>query len=243
MPIPYCKSHGIQVSNTPDVTISATAETTLYLMLAVTRKFGGAERTLRRGAWLRECELGREPRGKTLGIVGMGAIGSEVARRARGGLRVERVLYTKRARLGSEQEAELGGAEFCGLDTLLREADIVSVHVPLSPATRNLIGARQLSLMKPSAVLINTSRGGVVDETALLKALDEGRLAGAGLDVFEGEPEIRAAWREREDCVVLPHVGTHTFETRLEMDLRGLRNLRAALEGEGKVEDLVAELK
>ncbi|TGZ77517.1 glyoxylate reductase [Ascodesmis nigricans] len=240
IPIPYCLEHGIQVSNTPDVTESATADTALYLILSALRGFNRSERILRSGGWLRDCPLGHEPRGKTIGVLGLGGIGREVVKRVKP-LGVGRVIYHNRRRVDAAVEKELG-VEYVTFEELLKEADVLTIHVPLSEATYHVVGEKEIAMMKQGAVVVNTARGGVVDDEALVKALEEGRVAAAGFDVLEGEPEVRWGLAEREDVVLLPHVGTHTVETRTEMDLRGLRNLRAVLEG-GEVEDLVVELE
>lgn len=203
---------GIVVCNTPGANDVAVAELTLALMLALARHLPAAHEAVRRGAW--ERPVGTELRGKRLGLVGAGRIGLEVARLGRAvGMAV--AYYDPVRRPDAERELNLA---FAPLDQVLAEADIISVHVPLTPATRHLLGARELSLVKPSALLINTSRGGVVDEGALLAALDEGRLAGAALDVFEEEPPGASHPLVGHPKVIhTPHLGARTTEAVARM--------------------------
>jgi len=225
-------ARGIPVSNTPGVLTDATADVAFALILAVNRRVVEGDRMVREGRfrfWAPFLFLGSEVSGKTLGIVGMGRIGQAVARRARGfGMPV---LYNNRSRLGREEEAALG-ASFRSLPDLLAEADIVSLHVPLTPETRHLIDREVLGRMKPSAVLINTSRGPVVDEKALVDALRAGTIAAAGLDVYEEEPRLAAGLAELDNTVLLPHVGSATWETRMKMADLAVTNLLAGLRGE-----------
>ncbi len=223
---------GIPVSNTPDVLTDATADTALALMLACARRVIEGDRRTRQGRfkhWAPLHFLGTEVSGKTLGIVGLGRIGRAVCRRAAGfGMRV---LYHNRRRLPPEEESQLGVVH-AGLESLLAGADFVSLHVPLTPHTRHLIGADELRRMKSTAYLINTARGPVVDERALVRALQEGRIAGAGLDVYENEPELAPGLAELENTVLLPHVGSATIETRTRMAELAAENLLAGLRGE-----------
>ena len=211
---------GIVVSNTPDVLTEATAELTVALTLALLRRLVEGDRLVRRRdewALAPTFMLGEGLAGKTLGIVGLGRIGREVARLAEAfGMRV---VHTR----GSGPYEELP------LDQLLAEADVVSLHVPLTPETRHLIAAPELELMRPSAVLVNVSRGPVVDEAALVDALVEGRIAGAALDVYEREPEVSAGLLELENVVLVPHLGSATQETREAMGLLCVEALRAVL--------------
>ncbi len=228
---------GIVVSNTPGVLTEATAELALMLMLMVARRAGEGERELRRGAWSgwRPTHLvGRAVAGRTLGIVGMGRIGRAVARSAQAGLGM-RILYFTR----SGGSAGSLRAERCGtLDELLAEADFVSLHTPSTPETRHLIGAERLRRMRPQAFLINTARGDIVDERALAAALRDGTIAGAGLDVYEREPEVAAELLALENVVLLPHLGSATEDARLAMGRRAHANLRTFFAG-GTPEDLV----
>lgn len=222
------RSVGVRVSNTPGVLTEATAELTLALILAVLRRLGEGERLVRSGGWTGwepTQLLGRSAHGLRLGVVGMGRIGTTVARRANAGLGMS-ILYTSRSPV---PPWELGGVEArnVSLDELLAESDVVTLHVPSTPDTHHLIDARRLALMPPASVLINTARGNIVDEAALVAALSEGRLAGAGLDVYAGEPSVPEALRAMEQVVLLPHLGSATLETRTAMGNLALDNLRA----------------
>jgi glyoxylate reductase len=227
-----CTERGIAVCNTPGVLTDATADATLALMLAVCRRVVEADRLTRSGGWrywTPTLVVGQDLTEATLGIVGLGRIGLEVARRAHA-FRM-RILYHNRHRR-PDAEAELG-AEFVDLDTLLAEADFVSLHVPANAETRNLIGATELARMRPTAYLINAARGSVVDQAALTAALRERRIAGAGLDVFNPEPiSLDDPLLELDNCVLMPHVGAATIRTRQRMADLAARNLIAVLEGE-----------
>jgi glyoxylate reductase len=207
-----CERRGIVVSNTPDVLTDATAEMTIALMLALTRRVAEGDRFLRRGVtwqWAPTFMLGRGLQGLSLGLVGFGRIGQAVA-----GL------------------AEAHGMEVVHsrpLDDLLTDADIVSLHVPLTEETHHLIGERELSLMKTTAYLVNTSRGPVVDEPALARALAEGTIAGAALDVFEREPDVEPALLQLENVVAVPHLASATHEAREAMGMLCAKALREAL--------------
>jgi glyoxylate reductase len=222
---------GVIVTNTPGVLDETTADTAFMLMLAAARRLGEAERMLRAGRWKSwgpKQLIGPDVWGKTLGIIGMGRIGTVVARRAKGfGMRI---LYHNRSR-NEEAERELG-ARRVGLNELLRESDFVSVHTPLTPETRYLIGADELAKMKPEAVLVNTSRGPVVDEVALAEALAERRIFAAGLDVYEDEPAVHPKLLELENVVLAPHIGSASIETRDRMAGLAAKNLIAVLRGD-----------
>lgn len=225
-------ARGIPVSNTPGVLTDTTADLAFALILAVARRVVEGDRMIREGRfryWAPFLFLGRDVSGKTLGIVGLGRIGKAVARRARGFNM--RVVYYNQHRLDISEEHDLG-VEYMGMKSLLREADFVSLHVPLTPQTRHLIGREELFLMKPTAFLINTSRGPVVDEKALVAVLGEGRIAGAGLDVYENEPALAHGLAELENVVLLPHVGSASIETRMKMARMAVENLLAGLRGE-----------
>jgi len=220
---------GITVTNTPEVLTECTADLTLALILMVCRRTGEGERELRAGCWRgwRPTHLlGHRVSGRTLGIIGLGRIGRAVARRARDGFGMKVIAHTRTPRAG--ERLELREA----LDDLLREADIVSLHVPATAQTRGMIDCRRLALMRPGAYLINTARGGLVDEQALVDALRSGALAGAGLDVYSSEPAVHPGLRTLENVVLLPHLGSATEETRAAMGLRALDNLRAIVCGE-----------
>jgi glyoxylate reductase len=223
---------GIPVTNTPGVLTGATADLAFALILATARRIAAGDRRVREGKftyWAPLLFLGQEVSGKTLGLIGLGRIGQAVAQRARGfGMRV---LYHSRTRLAPAAEQELQVA-YAPRETLLREADFVSLHVPLTPETRHLIGRRELELMKPTAFLINTAPGPVVDEAALVEALRRGQLGGAGLDVYEREPELSPGLTDLDNVVLLPHLGSATIETRTRMGLMAAENLLAGLRGE-----------
>jgi glyoxylate reductase len=227
--LPAARSRGIVVTNTPDVLTDATADLAWALLLAVARRVVEGDRLARSGRWTGwepTQLLGAEVTGATLGIVGMGRIGQAVARRA-GGFGM-RILYASRSAIRSK---ESDAWERTSLERLLAESDFVSLHVPLAAETRHLIGPEQLAGMKPTTYLINTSRGPVVDETALVEALEAGRLAGAGLDVYEQEPSIHPSLRTNPRVVLLPHLGSATARTRIRMGLMCLENVMAVLEG------------
>jgi len=225
-------ARGIVVTNTPGILTEATAELAFALILAAARRVVDLDRRTRAGEWTCWAPLlflSREVSGKTLGVVGLGRIGRAVARRARAfGMRV---LYHSRSRLEAEEERDLG-VEYAEKDELLATADFVSLHVPLSAETRHLIGRRELGLMKPTAYLINTSRGPVVDEAALVEALKARRIEGAGLDVYENEPMLAPGLAALDNAVLLPHVGSATVETRTKMARMAAENLLSALRGE-----------
>jgi glyoxylate reductase len=223
---------GIPVTNTPGVLTETTADVAFALILATARRIVEGDRRVREGKfryWAPLLFLGQEVSGKTLGIIGMGRIGQAVARRARGfGMKI---IYQSRTRLAPAEEQELQASPV-PLSTLLREADFVTLHVPLTPQTRHLIGAPELALMKSSAHLINTARGLVVDEAALVAALRQGQIRGAGLDVYENEPDLSPGLADHDNVVLLPHVGSATIETRTRMAMMAAENLLTALRGD-----------
>jgi glyoxylate reductase len=225
------RSRGIVVTNTPGVLTDATADLTFGLLLAVTRRLGEGERLLRsRTPWEFDLGfmLGSGLQGKTLGIVGLGQIGRAVAHRARAfGMDV---VYSGRRRADERVERELQ-ARYLPLPELLRTADVVSLHCPLTPQTRHLVDAAALAAMKPSAYLVNTTRGPVVDEAALADALERGEIAGAGLDVFENEPEVHPRLLGLDTVALAPHLGSATVETRTAMAQLAADNVRAVLRG------------
>ena len=227
-----CNRRHTLVTNTAGVLTEATADLAFALLLAVGRRIAEGDRYVRGGHWKQwewNCLWGTEMHGKTLGLYGFGRIAQATARRARGFSM--RILYHARHRVSAEIEKEFA-AEFVDRETLLRRSDFLSMHVPLTPETRHAVGAPQLALMKPSAFLINAARGPVVDEEALVQALQSGRLAGAGLDVFEDEPRVHPALIAMDNVTLSPHVGSATAETRLRMALLASENLLAALRGE-----------
>jgi glyoxylate reductase len=223
---------GVLVTNTPGVLDETTADLAFALMMAAARRVVEGDRQVRDGrwrGWAIDHLLGQDVHGSVLGVVGMGRIGRAVARRGRGfGMRV---VYCSRHRLPASREAELD-ATWMELTRLLGEADFVSLHVPLGPRTRHLIGAGELALMKPSAVLVNTARGPVVDEQALAGALRDRRIFAAGLDVYENEPRVHPGLVDLDNVVLAPHIGSGSVRTRARMCEVAARNMAAALSGE-----------
>lgn len=228
------RRQGIVVTNTPGVLTDDTADLTMLLILAAARRAREGERELQSGLWTgwRPTHLlGTRVTGATLGIVGFGRIGQAVARRASAGFGM-RVVYHSRRRAGPDVEAASGATYVPVLESLLGACDIVSLHCPATPATRHLIGSAQLAAMRPSAYLVNTSRGDVVDELALVSALEEGRIAGAGLDVFEHEPAVPDALRSLPNVYALPHLGSATTASRVAMGECAVRNIAAFVRGD-----------
>lgn len=222
---------GIMVTNTPGVLTDSTADIAFALMLAVCRRVVEGDRQVRDGQFKHFAPflfLGQDISGKVLGIIGMGRIGQAVAKRGKGfGMPI---LYSSRTRLSPEKEASMG-ARYADMQTVLKEADILSIHVPLTEKTLHLIDAEALRTMKPSAVLINTARGPVIDEAALLVALREKWIGGAGLDVYEKEPVLTPGLTDCTNAVLLPHIGSATIETRTRMASLAVDNLLAGLTG------------
>jgi D-3-phosphoglycerate dehydrogenase len=226
-----CTRRGIVVTNTPDVLTDATAELAWALVFAVARRIVEAhkyvEKRLWRG-WSPTLFLGIELKGKTLGVLGAGRIGQAFALKSAGfGMKV--VYYNRRPNEVLEKQL---GARKVDLDELLQVSDIISLHLPLTPETYHLIGEREFNLMKPNAIFINTARGKIVDEKALVKVLKERRIYGAGLDVFEFEPRISEELYELDNVVMLPHIGSATVEARTKMAELVVENLRAFFNGE-----------
>lgn len=232
--IAAAKAKGIAVSNTPGVLTDATADIAMTLLLMAARRAGEGERELRDGRWTgwRPTHLiGSALKGKVLGLVGMGRIAVATARRARHGFGM-RIAYYGRRECDPAVAAELEAEFFPDLHALLGSADFVSLHVPGGAETANLIDAAALAAMKPEAYLINTARGGVIDHDALVAALCEGRLAGAGLDVYPEEPKVPDALLTLENVVLLPHLGSATSVTRVAMGMKALANVEAFAKGE-----------
>jgi glyoxylate reductase len=224
-----CTRHRVLATNTPDVLNEATADHAWALLLAAARRVGESERWLRAGHWRRwtfDMFNGAEVSASTLGVLGMGRIGRAIARRARGFAMP--VVYHNRTRLPADQE---DGARYVAFDALLRESDHLVLVVPYSADVHHIIGARELALMKPGAVLVNIARGGVVDDAALVEALREGRIAAAGLDVYENEPALNPGFLALENVVLTPHIASSTRRTRTAMAALAIANVRAALAG------------
>jgi glyoxylate reductase len=222
---------GVVVTNTPEVLNETTADTAFMLLLAAARRLGEAERLLRSGGWEAWGPMqltGPDVWGKKLGIVGFGRIGQALARRARG---FDMDLAYHDQYRNEEAERELA-ARYLDLDELLQGSDFVSVHTPLTPETTHLIGPEELEKMKPEAVLVNSSRGLVVDEAALADALATGRIFAAGLDVYEEEPEVHSKLLKLDNVVLAPHIGSASIETRDKMAALAAENLAAVLRGE-----------
>jgi len=223
---------GILVTNTPGVVTESTADLTWSLLCSLARRIAEGYRYIRAGKW-RDWTLllmaGSDIHGKTLGLCGMGRIGQAVARRAKGFNM--RILYHNRQRLDTALESELN-ATWVEKRTLLQQADFVSLHVPLSAATTHFIGVEELRMMRPTAYLINAARGPVVDEAALIQALQQGWIAGAALDVFEHEPHVPQALQELENVVLVPHIGSASVATRTRMAVMAAENLVAVLREE-----------
>jgi lactate dehydrogenase-like 2-hydroxyacid dehydrogenase len=220
------QKNNVVVTNTPDVLTDDTADLAIALMLMAARRLGEGEREVRSGSWTGwrpTHHLGTRVSGKTLGILGLGRIGKAVAKRAHDGFNM-RVLYFDPPIPIGEAKA-LGAEPRASIDDVLRESDFVSLHAPATPETRHMINAKTIALMPPHAILINTSRGDVVDESALAEALAAKRIAGAGLDVFEKEPTVSPALLGLDNVVLLPHLGSATTDTRVAMGERALDNL------------------
>ena len=227
------EQRGVLLTNTPDVLTETTADTGFALILACARRVVELDGWIRAGHWragIGPAQFGCDVQGKTLGIVGMGRIGEALARRAHAGFGMRVLYHTRQPRPEVEARFDAG---YRSLDALLAESDFVCLCLPLTGATQNLIGARELALMKPSAILVNISRGRVLDEAALLQALAERRIRGAGLDVFVQEPlSVDSPLLQLDNLVVTPHIGSATLETREAMARCAVDNLLAALAGE-----------
>jgi glyoxylate reductase len=224
------RQRGLVVTNTPDVLTDATADLTWALLLATARRVVEGDALIRSGRWTGWSPtqlLGAEVSGKTLGIIGMGRIGQAVAHRAVG-FRMPVRYHTRQPLAASSLSREW---EHRSLRDLLVEADVVTIHVPLTSSTQHLIGARELAWMRPTAFVINTARGPIIEEWALADALKLGIIAGAGLDVYEREPAIHSALVQLEQVVLLPHLGSATLQARVQMGLVCLKNIQAVLDG------------
>ena len=236
------RARGITVTNTPGVFTDDTADMTMALILSIPRRLAEGERMMRDGRWTGWSPthmLGHRVGGKVLGIIGMGRIGRAVARRARGfGLSVH---YHNRQRLPAAIEGELGVTWQDSIDALIAASDILSIHCPHTPETHGMIDARRIALMKPSATLINTARGEIVDEAALILALEIGAIAGAGLDVYSHEPAVDPRLLALDNVVLLPHVGSATIEGREDSGARVIANIRAWSDGHRPPDQVLEE--
>ena len=227
-----CSRHGVMVTNTPGVLTDSVADYSMGLIIATCRRMTEGEAYLRKGEWkgtfLKQM-LGQDVHGATLGICGFGRIGQAIARRARGF--DMKILYHSRSRAAADAERE-AGAVYTAKDELLRSADVVLLILPFTPETQHFIGARELALMKPSAVLVNMARGGIVDDAALIDALKRKVIWAAGLDVFENEPRLNPGFLELANVVLSPHIASASAPTRKAMAMTAARNLVAALSGQ-----------
>ncbi len=237
------RQRGITVTNTPDVLTEDTADMTMGLILAVSRRLTEGERRLRSGdwhGWAPTSMLGHRIYGKRLGIVGMGRIGQALARRARGfGLSIH---YHNRHKLHEEVEQELEATHWESLDQMLARMDVISVNCPHTPATYHLLSARRLKLLQGHAVIVNTSRGEVIDENALTRMLVAGEIGAAGLDVFEHEPAVNPKLVALDNVVLLPHMGSATFEGRIDMGEKVLINIKTFIDGHNPPDRVLGEV-
>jgi len=227
------QARGIVVTNTPGVLTDCTADIGMSLLLSVARRAGEGERQVRAGQWAGWCPthmIGAKVTGKTIGIIGMGRIGKAMAKRAHFGFDMEVVFYN-RSKVDDEETRAMGARQLASIEDVLAQADFVSLHCPGGAENRHLINAERLAAMKRGGFLINTARGDVVDQKALVAALDSGQIAGAGLDVYDGEPDVPGALMRMENVVLLPHLGSATEETRVAMGMKAVDNLTAFFEG------------
>ncbi|PGG97342.1 D-3-phosphoglycerate dehydrogenase [Blastomyces parvus] len=219
--IATCTKKQIRVSSTPGAVAPATADIAIFLMIGALRQAWPLLDAVRAGRWRGESGLGHDPQGKVLGILGMGGIGTEVARRAKAfGMEI---IYHNRARANPEPE----GTKYVTFDELLSQSDVISLNCTLTDQTRHIIGKREFMKMKEGVVIVNTARGAVIDEKALVEALETNKVASVGLDVYEDEPKIPRALREHPRAFLLPHIGTFTCETQKKMEELVLRNLKS----------------
>ena len=227
-----CTGHGVMVTNTPGVLTDSVADYSMGLIIATCRRMTEGEAYLRKGEWkgtfLKQM-LGQDVHGATLGIFGFGRIGQAVARRARGF--DMKILYHSRSRAAADAERE-SGAVYTGKEALLRTADVVLLILPFTPETQHFIGAKELALMKPAAVLVNVARGGIVDDAALIDALKKKTIWAAGLDVYENEPRLNPGFLELGNVVLSPHIASASEPTRKAMAMTAAKNLAAALSGQ-----------
>ncbi|KAJ5147125.1 hypothetical protein N7526_000477 [Penicillium atrosanguineum] len=220
-----CTQRNIAVSSTPVAVNNATADVGIFLMIGALRQAYVPIAALRAGQWQGQTTLGNDPQGKVLGILGMGGIGREMATRAKAfGMKIQ---YHNRSRLPTELEA---GATYVSFDELLANSDVFSLNLALNASTRHIIGATEFGKMKDGVVVVNTARGALIDEKALVAALDSGKVRSAGLDVYEEEPKIELGLVNNPRVMLLPHIGTATFETQKEMEILVLDNLKLAVE-------------
>ncbi|KAF8306720.1 hypothetical protein DL93DRAFT_2088548 [Clavulina sp. PMI_390] len=232
-----CKARGILVTNTPGAVDDGTATTALYLIISACRQFALGERNARAGLWKKDFQPAHDPSSRTLGILGLGGIGLRTAEMARG--IPMKVVYHNRKPAPNAP----AWAEYCStMEEFLSKTDVLSIHVPLTSATINMVGEKEIRMLKKGSIIVNTARGKVLDEQALIRALKDGHLFGAGLDVFANEPEINPELISLPNVAMLPHLGTSTEESQHAMEVRALENLSEFLQGrEGK--DIVPETR
>ncbi|EME84252.1 uncharacterized protein MYCFIDRAFT_133438 [Pseudocercospora fijiensis CIRAD86] len=238
--VPAVTDRGIQVSSTPIAVDAATADAVaLFLLLGALRRVSIPFLACRRKEWRgKNFALGHDPKNKILGILGMGGIGQAVAERAKAfGMSIQ---YHNRNRLPEEKER---GAKYVSFDDLMRTSDVISLNLALNPSTRHIIAKPQFDMMKDGVVIVNTARGPIIDEAALVDSLNSGKVFSAGLDVFEEEPNIHPGLLENENVVLLPHIGTATWETQREMEILVLDNLKSAIEGKGLLTQIPEQKK
>ncbi|KAI4177099.1 MAG: hypothetical protein LQ343_000581 [Gyalolechia ehrenbergii] len=222
-----CANRGISVSNTPGAVDASTANTAIYLLLGALRRVHVPATALREGKWRGSMGLGHDPEGKTLGILGMGGIGSAFALRA---VPFDfKIQYHNRNPVVHPSKNPTN-AKYVGFEELLRTSDVISIHLPLNDTTKRMIGREQFAMMKDGVVIVNTARGKIVDERALVEALEQGKVFAAGLDVYEKEPEIHPGLIKNDNVVLMPHIGTATVETLRKMEILVIDNIRSVLE-------------
>lgn len=229
--LPAAQKRGIVISNTPGVLTETVAEFTIGLIFAITKRIVEADEFIRRGkfiGWAPMLFLGSDLKDKTLGIVGLGRIGGEVARRMHDGFDMNIIYYDAKR---NEELEKIYKVKYADLETLLKTSDVISIHVPLLPTTRHLIGAKEMAMMKPSAYLINSSRGPVIDEAALVEALRNKVIRGAAIDVYEKEPALTPGLADLDNIVITPHIASASLETRSKMAEMAADNIIAVLEG------------
>ena len=230
-----CKAKNIIATNTPGVLTETVAEHTIGLLFAVAQNISQADKYTREGkfmGWGPMSFLGTDVRNKTIGIIGLGRIGLEIVKRLKNGFGINFIYYDLKRNEQAEKEF---GVQFVSLEDLMKNSDFVSIHVPLTPETKHLVGDKELRLMKKTAYLINTSRGAVIEEAALVKVLQERAIAGAGLDVYENEPKLSEGLVQLDNVVLLPHIASASFDTRSKMSEMAAQNIVAVLSGQAPI--------
>lgn len=234
-----CKAKNVIATNTPGVLTETVAEHTIGLLFAVAQNISQADKYTREGkfmGWGPMLFLGTDVRNKTIGIIGLGRIGLEIVKRLKDGFGINFIYYDLKRNEQAEKEF---GVQFVSLEDLMKNSDFVSIHVPLTPETKHLIGEKELRLMKKTAYLINTSRGAVIEEAALVKVLQERVIAGAGLDVYENEPKLSEGLAQLDNVVLLPHIASASFDTRSKMSEMAAQNIVAVLGGQAPINSIV----